>query len=300
MMIKSTVALIVAFICAPFLLGVVNRVKSVMAGRKGPPLFQLYYDLLKLLRKAVVYSRSTTWVFRLSPIVNLACITIALAMLPMAGSDAVIFFPGDILLLAYLLGLARFFTVIAALDTASAFEGMGASREVQFAVLGEPALFMALVAIARMTHSWSLTDMSNAISTIPPSTSVPLALVAATVFMVMLAENCRVPVDDPNTHLELTMIHEVMVLDYSGPDLAIILYAASLKLWLFAGLMLSLVIPWQPQELWGQVLLFIGGMLCVAIAVGLIESGMARLRFTFIPRYLVGAASLSLMAVFLS
>src|SRR6266545_5288469 len=217
----------------PLLLGVVNRVKSLFAGRKGPPLWQLYADLRRLARKGAVYSRTTTWVFRAGPVVGLAAVVTAGLLMAFGGAPAALSFGGDFVLFAYLLGLARFATVLAALDTGSAFEGMGAAREVTFSSLAEPALFLCLVTLARATGSISLSGMLGPALPDAWGHAAPALLLAAiAVFVVALAENARIPVDDPNTHLELTMIHEVMVLDHSGPDLALILYGASLKLFL--------------------------------------------------------------------
>ena len=229
---------------APLLLGITNRTKAIFAGRNGPPLFQTYYDLWKLLHKGAVYSRTTTWVFRAGPMIGLASVLVATLFLPFGGCRSPLSFAGDLILFAYLLGLARVFTVLAALDTGSSFEGMGASREVLFSALAEPSLFLALAAVARQTGSLSLSDMHLALSTTAWGHSALLMnLVAVVLLVVLLAENSRIPVDDPNTHLELTMIHEVMVLDHGGPDLAFILYAAALKLWLFGALIVDLVIP---------------------------------------------------------
>lgn len=288
-----------ALVLSPLLLGVVNRVKAMVAGRKGPPLLQLYYDLIKLVRKGVVYSRTTTLLFRLGPVVGLVAVLLALGFVPMLGIAAPVSFGGDLIVMAYLLGLARFFTVLAALDTGSAFEGMGASREVQFSLLAEPALFMAMLAVARLTGYWSLSEMASGLSGLDGSVGVTMGLVGITLFLVLLAENCRIPVDDPNTHLELTMIHEVMVLDHSGPELGLILYGASLKLWLFASLLVSLLIPLPGDAWYVQGAVWLAGVFALAVGVGLVESGMARLRLIHVPRLLVGAGVLSLVAVFL-
>src|SRR5262249_25388796 len=162
----------------------------------------------------------------------------ALALLPFGGVPALLSFPGDVVLFAYLLGLARFFTVLAALDTGSSFEGMGASREVTFSALAEPALFLGLATIARHTDTLSLSGMFGVTTGASwHHTGPALALVAAAFIVIFLAENARIPVDDPTTHLELTMIHEVMVLDHSGPDFAFILYSSALKLWLLGTLL---------------------------------------------------------------
>jgi len=284
-----------SLLLAPLLLGIINRTKAVFAGRKGPPLGQLYYDLAKLLRKGAVYSQTTTWVFRAGPLVGLAAVIAALALLPLAGRSAVLAFGGDIVVFAYLLGLARFFTVLAALDTGSSFEGMGASREVQFAALAEPALFLGLMALVRQTSQLSLTAIYEHLP-LGLEHQIGLALVAAAWIIVLLAENSRLPVDDPSTHLELTMIHEVMVLDHGGPDLAFILYAAALKLWLLGALLVNLMLSFFQGSSWIGGPLFLLGMGALAVLIGVIESSMARLRLNQVPHLLVGAGALAALA----
>ncbi len=208
---------LLALVSAPLLLGVINKTKALFAGRRGQPVLQAYSDLWKLLHKGAVYSRTTTWVFRAGPVVGLACVLVAAALTPFGGAPALMGFSGDLLLLVYLFGVMRFFTVLAALDTGSAFEGMGASREVQFSALAEPAFLLGLAAVAHVTGSFSLSTMFPALDATDWSQAGPaLLLVAAALFIVFLAENSRIPVDDPDTHLELTMIHEVMVLDHGG------------------------------------------------------------------------------------
>ncbi len=191
------------------------------------------------------------------------------------------------------------FTVLAALDTGSSFEGMGASREVLFSTLAEPSLLLALAAVARQTDSLSLSDMHLALSRPPGASSALLIyLVAVVLSVVFLAENSRIPVDDPNTHLELTMIHEVMVLDHGGPDLALILYAAALKFWLFGTLIVGLVIPRVGLPV-VDLAIALAGMLASAVVLGVIESTMARLRMMRVPELLVGAATLAALALVL-
>jgi formate hydrogenlyase subunit 4 len=277
----------------PLLVGVVNRVKARFAGREGPPLWQLYADLARLARKGAVYSRTTTWIFRAGPVVGLAAVATAGLFMPFGGARALLPFAGDFVLLAYLLGLARFATVLAALDTGSSFEGMGAAREVTFSSLAEPALFLCLVTVARATGAISLSDMFGPALPLAWGHAAPALLLAAiALFVVALAENARIPVDDPTTHLELTMIHEVMVLDHSGPDLALILYGASLKLFLFGALFVRLVLGIPVTGLAG-VAVFLAGLLGFAALVGVTESVTARLRLVRVPQLLVGASVLS-------
>jgi formate hydrogenlyase subunit 4 len=247
----SWLNLLFSLVLAPLLVGVINRTKAFFGGRHGQPLLQPYRDILKLARKGAAYSETTTWIFRAGPLVSLAATLLAAALMPYAGRDAVLAFEGDLVLFAYVLGLGRFFTVIAALDTGSSFEGMGASREVAFSALAEPALFLALAALARKAGSLSLSGIFSVVGgELWMEAGPALALVAATLIVIALAENARIPVDDPNTHLELTMIHEVMVLDHGGPDLAFVLYGVALKLWILGTLFVQVVLPPPSGDLW--------------------------------------------------
>jgi formate hydrogenlyase subunit 4 len=252
------------------------------------------------LGKGAVYSRTTTWVFRAGPIVGLAAILLAATLVPFGPFRALVSFDGDLILLAYLFGLGRLCTVLAALDTGSPFEGMGASREVMFSALAEPALLLGLAALARATHVLSLTGMHQILDAAGwANEGLAISLVAVALVVVFLAENSRIPVDDPNTHLELTMIHEVMVLDHGGPDFAYILYGAALKLWILGSLVTGLVVPAGTTLAPVELAVALASMLGLAILVGLIESSMARLRMIRVPQLLVGAAALSSLALVL-
>ncbi len=300
MNLASILPVVLALTLSPLLPGLVNRVKAVFAGRTGPPLLQNYFDLAKLLRKGAVYSRTTTWIFRAGPIVGLAAALVVAGLVPFGGIPAILSFPGDLVLASYLLGLMRFFIVLAALDTGSSFEGMGASREVQFSALAEPALFLALASQARQAGNLSLSGMFfPGVAGKWAEAGPTLALVAAAIFIVLLAENARIPVDDPNTHLELTMIHEVMVLDHSGPDLAYIQYGAALKLWILGSILAGVVLPMDALSPWKNLTLAIACQLGLAILIGIVESTMARLRLHIVPQLLVGAGALSAVALFL-
>lgn len=298
-LLRALLHLAALLLLPPLLVGIVNRTKAIVAGRQGPPVLQLYFDLAKLLRKGAVYSRTTSWVFRAGPIVGLAAIASAGLLLSMGGAPALVAFGGDFVLFAYLLGLARFVTALAALDTGSPFEGMGAAREVTFASLAEPALFLCLLVLARATGSISLSGMLGPSLPGAWGAATPaLVLAALGLFVVALAENARIPVDDPNTHLELTMIHEVMVLDHGGPDFAFILYGAAMKLFLF-GALLSRIVLGHAQGALASELLFFGGLVLFAVGVGMVESAMARLRMVRVPQLLVGASVLSAFALVL-
>ncbi len=292
--------MLLGLILAPLLPGVINRTKALFAGCKGPPLLQPYHDLLKLLQKGAVYSQTTTWIFKWGPVVGLAAVMVAFSLVPFGDEPAILMFSGDFVFFAYLLGVMRFFTVLAALDTGSSFEGMGASREVTYSALAEPALLLGLGAIARQTGSLSLSEIFSRLSfevwTVSPA---PLALVCGGLFVLLLAENARIPVDDPNTHLELTMIHEVMVLDHGGPDFAFIQYAAALKLWVFGALLVGIALPLHGADPWTKLGVATAGLFVLAGIVGVVESCMARLRLNAVPRLLLGSVAFALVALLL-
>lgn len=298
---ETHASFVAALLLAPMVPGIINRTKAFFAGRQGPPVLQLYYDLFKLLRKGIVYSSTVGWVFRAAPVVTLTASIGVLMLLPATGAaPSLISFPGDLVLFAYLFGVARFFTVTAALDTGSSFEGMGASREVQFAALAEPAFLIALAALACLSHKISLSGIFSSLAVNSPPNMPVLLLVAATMMLVLLTENCRIPVDDPNTHLELTMIHEVMILDNSGPDLAFILYGSALKLWAFGTILVSIVLPFKTGNYFCDSAVFLAGMFFLAVIVGIVESALARYRLDKVPKMLITAAALSIIALILT
>jgi len=299
-MLLSTLQLAVFLFLPPLLLGVIGRVKARVAGREGPPLLQPYRDLRRLIGKGAVYSRTTSWIFRAGPVVGVAAVLAAGLLVPLGAPAAAVSFAGDFALLAYLLALARFVTVLAALDTGSSFEGMGAAREVTFSAIAEPALFLGLLSLVRSTGGLDLTHLlGDGLAAAWQTDGPALLLVALAFFVVALAENARIPVDDPATHLELTMIHEVMVLDHSGPDLALIQYGAALKLYLFGALVVKLALGGRFPGPVSGFLAFLVGQLLFAAAIGLVESTMARLRLSRVPQLLVGASVLSGFALVL-
>lgn len=285
-------------VIAPLMLGIINRTKAFFAGRKGAPLLQPYSNLRKYLYKGAVYSSTTTFLFRLGPIAGLAAIIIAGLMIPLGSVSAPVSFSGDLILFAYLFGLARFFTVVAALDTGSSFEGMGGSREVWISCLAEPVLFLVFGTLVCYTGEWSLSDImaSLSIAALPNVFSISI-LLGISLLMVVLAENSRIPVDDPNTHLELTMIHEVMVLDHCGVDLGFIMYGSALKLWITGSIFVNVVFPVRFGNIWLDGITGIFALLFLSVLIGIIESSMARLRFNSIPQFLIGAFSLAAIAL---
>ena len=279
---------------SPLLAGVITRTKALVAGRRGAPLLQLYFDLARLFKKGMVLSTTTTWVFRAGPFFAVVVPLIAMLFIPFGGIAAPFSFSGDFVFLAYLFGLARFFTILAALDTGSSFEGMGAAREATFSCLAEPTLFIIFVVLARLTGGLTLDTMLAA-----SGAGAPLLLSGVCLFVIILAENCRIPFDDPNTHLALTMIHEVMVLDHSGPDFGLILYGAAMKLFVLGALLADLLLPPASGSLLLDAALFGAAMLALAAVIGLVESVMARLRLPRVPQLLVGTSLLSFFSLIL-
>lgn len=296
----SWIPLLVAAVFSPLTVGIIRKVKALFAGRKGPPLLQMYRDIAKLLKKGVVYSQSTTWVFRAAPLLALSVGLAACAWLPFGAQAGIFSMTGGFILIAYLFGLSRFFTILASLDTASAFEGMGANREAFFAVIAEPAILLSFGAIILTSGNSSLwnamlyaQDASFAEYGVVPS------LVLISFFILALSENSRIPVDDPTTHLELTMIHEVMILDNSGPDLAFIEYGASLKLWFYLTLMANIVTSIISLTGWQKTLGTFLTVMILAAIIGIVESSIARLRMKKVPDFIGAAAAFAFLALIL-
>ncbi|RII26062.1 MAG: hydrogenase [Geobacter sp.] len=299
-MVDTILHLVLVLTMPPLLLGVIGKTKAAFAGRVGAPYLQPYYDLARLMRKGVVISDTTTWLFKAGPIITLAATLLAALLVPLGRHAAPISFTGDMILFAYLFALGRFFTTAAALDTGSSFEGMGAAREVTFSCLAEPALFFALITLTRLSGSLSLTPMLNHVTLfVWWDTGAALLLMMTGLFVVLLAENCRIPFDDPNTHLELTMIHEVMVLDHSGPYFGCILYGASLKLYLLGAFFLHIALPLSSGNSYLDWLIFALSMILLAMAIGVVESVMARLRLIRVPQLLVAAIILTAFSLIL-
>jgi formate hydrogenlyase subunit 4 len=293
-------ALVVVLAVAPALPGIATRTRAFLTGRRGAPVLQLYADLAKLLRKNVIYSRTTTPVFRVGPLVIVATVLVAAALLPLDGHAALLSFSGDLVAFAGLLGLGRFALVLAGMDTGSSFEGMGASREVTISTFAEPVLFLCFTVLVLVTGELSLAGMLGERLSAVWGPAIPsLALTGGALFMLALAETSRVPVDDPGTHLELTMIHEVIVLDHSGPELALILFGNAVKLALFGALVVSVLVPRGLLSPWLAVLVLLGGLVLVAIGIGIVESSMARLRLNRVPQFLVAAGALAVVGVIL-
>jgi formate hydrogenlyase subunit 4 len=288
---------------APLLVGALRRMKALLVGRRGPRVLQPYADLAKLLRKEAVVSTTSSWIFRLTPYVLLATMLVAALIVPLVLARPVLDFAGLVLLM-YLFVLGTFFLALAGLDTGSSFGGMGASREVAVAALAEPTVMIAILALALRAGTTNLGGIVERFAQEPLLAANPGHLLAfSALFIVMLAETGRLPVDNPATHLELTMIHEAMVLEYSGHYLALVEWAAAMKLFLFMALLGNLFLPWGmpltaapgPLALGLVVLALKLAVLTVGLAV--VETGVAKLRLFRVPELLAGSFALALLSV---
>ncbi len=294
MNVASAAGLLLVLLLAPLVPGLANRTKSALTGRRGAPLGQPYADLARLWRKGLVVSRTTTAVFRATPVLLLATTLLAACLLPLDGQAAPIHFTGDLLAFAGLLAMGRWWLVLGALDTGSSFEGMGASREVTLASFAEPALLLCLTVLALATGDFRLQAMlGGSLGSVWHGVAPSLVLAAAGLFIVALAEGARVPVDDPATHLELTMIHEVMVLDHSGPDLALIEYAHALKMAVFGALVVRVLVAGALLPPAASLAVLVAGLALYAIAIGVVESVTARFRMARVPQLLLTACAVA-------
>lgn len=292
-----TAITIVAILLLPLaMVGFVNKVKAVAAGRYGAPLLQPFFDVSRLLRKGEVVSEVTTKVFSIAPSLSLAALLTAALLVPGVGRHQILSFEGDVVVFFYLLGLARFFSIASALDTGSAFEGMGASREALIGVILEPALLLFVGTAALATSNTTFAELLALSATNSQWLSVALPTGVLLFFLTLLAEGCRLPIDDPNTHLELTMIHEVIILDNSGPDLAALHYGAALKMYLFASLIGTLLLP-TDASVGLAVGLHVATILGCAVVTGMIESVVARFRMSYLPQFLFLGSALALIAL---
>ena len=295
----NIISIIAAALLAPLFIGIVNQTKAFFGGKKGPGLFRLYRDLAKLLRKSCPRPEQSSWIFAVAQPVALASALTAAIVFPWNGAaSSPLALTTSAALFFYLLGTGRIFTLLASLDAGSAFEGMGSSREVQFSALLEPIIFIIIGFLVLLSDGTSLASiLSEASRGSWIDHAVPLALAALAFFVVFLSENCRVPFDDPETHLELTMIHEAMLLDTAGPDLAFALYGAALKFELTAAFLAMMVLPAFDSSLMRLLAVF-AMVAAISVATGIVESTMARMRFLKSPLALIGAALIAVLAIF--
>lgn len=281
---------------AAFFPGIILRVKSIASGRKGPGIFQPLKDIRVLLMKGSVFSHTTSFIFQIAPTIALATVVIAILLVPVANQDAVFAFEGDFVFFAYLLALGKFFTIISALDTGSAFEGMGANREALYSMLAEPAFFILLATFAMFTGYTSFSDIMTHFHITDNHYVLIFSILGFYVLIqIAMIENSRVPVDDPKTHLELTMIHEVIILDNSGFDKAVIHIGSYLKFAIYGALISSFLVPapWNPGA---QVALFIGIQVLFATIIGYLESFRARNKMVKNSQYILTVSAIAVIA----
>lgn len=288
---------LIILLTVPFLfIGIINKVKAFWAGRKGASIIQPFYDFVRLIKKGMVINNATSVIFQIAPAITFASILFAGLLVPIISNTSIISFEGSFILFAYILGLGKFFSLIGAMDTGSSFEGMGASREASFSTIVEPAFFIILASIAALTGNYTFEGFSMILHKAGVYGVLIVVMAVLALFIMLLFEGCRVPVDDPNTHLELTMIHEVMVLDNSGIDLGLILYGSTMKMLIFASLIANILIP-SNLGILTSLLLYSGIILILAIIIGTLESSVARLRMSHVFEFIFIMSSLSLVVL---
>ena len=280
-MILNIINILILLLMPFIMLGVIKKTKAFWSGRKGVSIFQPLWDFVRLMKKDSVYSKTTSWVFRFAPVVMFASVLFAALFVPMATGSPMISMQFAFVIFAYTLSFGKFFSLLSALDTGSSFEGMGASREACFSTIVEPAFFIAMGSLSALTQVYSFDSFKMILSKAGVYGILIIALVVVTLFIMLLIETCRVPVDDPATHLELTMIHEVMILDNSGVDLGLITWGSALKLFLFEALIANLVLPLN-LSLGFEMIVFIALTSLISLIVGTVESAIARFRMTHV------------------
>jgi formate hydrogenlyase subunit 4 len=300
------VQLAAVLVLAPLLTGVTRKVKARLLRRRGPPLLQPYRDLLKLIRKETVVAENASWLFRSAPYVIFATTWVAAALIPTFATGLTFSAGADLIVIVGLLGTARFFLALAGLDVGTSFGGIGSSREMMFASLAEPAMLMVVFTVSLFAGSTQLSTISAYMLGPQMGLSISLALAIVALIIVSLAENARIPVDNPATHLELTMVHEAMILEYSGRHLAVIEAAASLKLLLYMSLIACMFAPWGTAVAGGGAAAYSIGLVAYAIklAVGgfllvVFETATAKMRVFRVPEFLGVALMLGLLGAML-
>ena len=279
-----------------FFTGIIIRTKSIASGRKGPGIFQPMKDIIRLWKKGSVVSRTTSFIFQIAPTAYFTSVIMAILLIPHGAKPGIISFDGDFVMFAYILAFGKFLMIVSALDTGSSFEGMGASREALFSMLVEPAFFILMGSFALFTGH---TSFHSIFSTLHYGSyiSYMLGLLATFVFIIIaMIENSRMPIDDPKTHLELTMIHEVMILDNSGFDLGLIMYTTNLKFAMYGAIISNFFIGALPLEI--SIPIFFAFQIGFAIIVGIIESFIARFRMGHNPQFIFILTSVSLLIFF--
>ncbi|MDP3148594.1 MAG: NADH-quinone oxidoreductase subunit H [Ignavibacteria bacterium] len=294
-MIQGIISILIILLLAPMFAGLVNKLKAIFTGRIGAPTIQPYYDLKRLLRKETINADSSSFISAISPVINFVSVVIAAAMLPIGLARPVISFEGDIILFAYVLGLARFFQILAAMDIGSSFEGMGAARETTFAVFAEPIFFFTLGSIAFMSGLTSIYDIYHSIRLDNVTYIIFIIVCSTSAFILAVTECSRMPVDDPNTHLELTMIHEVMILDNSGIDLFLYQYSSYIKLFIYAILETSFFYPFGVKSYTVGIIIFVVVIAVLSITLAVVETITSRFKMKNIPQYLLFATAIGIL-----
>ncbi len=290
-------SLLIILICSLFVPGIIVKTKALFSGRKGPGIFQPWLDIIRLLKKGSVYSLVSSYVFQFGATIYLASVIVAALVVPFDKYPSLISFPGDFVMFAYMLALGRFLIIISALDVSSGFEGMGANREAFYSLLAEPAFFILMGSLAMFTGYTSFHEIYSNLH-YADRYAVIIAIIAGYVLAnFTLVENSRLPVDDPLTHLELTMVHEVMVLDHSGFDLGLIKIANNLKLVLLNTLSINCFIPQDWPIVW-QVTAFLFLQTLFAAGVGYVESFRARNKMAMNPQFILSISAISLILIF--
>ncbi len=298
--------MMLVLLLAPLFTGFVRKVKARLLRRQGPPLIQPYLDLARLMRKEVVLAHNASWLFRVSPYLIFAATWVAASLVPTFRTGLLFSWSADLIAIIALLGSARFFLALAGLDVGTSFGGIGSSREVMIASLAEPAMLMIVFTVALIAGSTQLSTMAEFMASSAVGLRVSLGLGLIALVMVAIAENGRIPIDNPATHLELTMVHEAMVLEYSGRHLALIELAASLKLLLYVSLIACLFAPWGIEAAGAPLSTIAVGIAAYAgkLAVGgfllaLFETSIAKMRVFRVPEFLGVALMLGLLATLL-
>lgn len=288
---------LIILLFVPFLMmGVIKKTKAFWAGRKGVSLFQPLYDFIRLMKKDFVISRTTSVVFKIAPVVAISSVLAASLFVPMATGTALINIQAGIIIFAYVLGLGKFFSLISAMDTGSSFEGMGASREACFTTIVEPAFFMIIASIMALTGNFTFTSLKGILENAGSYGILITIFAVVALFLMILIEGSRVPVDDPTTHLELTMIHEVMILDNSGSDLALLTWGNSIKMLLISSLIANILIPAHFSEL-ASTALYLFIIFAISVIIGTVESGMARIRMSHVFEFVFIMSSFALVVL---
>jgi len=300
------VQMLLVLLLAPLLTGLVRKVKARLVRRRGPPLIQPYLDLVRLMRKEVVLAESASWLFRVIPYLVFAATWVAAALVPTFRAGLLFSWSADLIAIIALLGCARFFLALAGMDVGTSFGGIGSSREVMIASLAEPAMIMVVFTLALIAGSTQLSTIAGALLYSEVGLRVSLGLALFALIMVAIAENARIPVDNPATHLELTMVHEAMVLEYSGRHLAVIDLAAELKLLLYVSLIACIFAPWgiAPANAGAGTLAlglvsYLGKLAVGGLLLALFETSIAKMRVFRVPEFLGAALMLGLLATLL-